>query len=96
MLSIQPINKMCWEHKYAVRMIAVMQTSVCPFLQLEKPEDDLIQYSGELLVSVRLSVPAQYLNLQFEGIKCFGIHKCLTVALSTLEVFSNVNDSMIL
>ncbi|NWI39205.1 SYTL3 protein, partial [Picathartes gymnocephalus] len=40
--------------------------------KLEKPEDDLIQYSGELLVSARLSVPAQYQNLQFEGIKCFG------------------------
>ncbi|NXI03132.1 SYTL3 protein, partial [Pachycephala philippinensis] len=41
--------------------------------KLEKPEDELIQYSGELLVSVRLSVPGQYQNLQFEGIKCFGI-----------------------
>ncbi|NXD34612.1 SYTL3 protein, partial [Copsychus sechellarum] len=38
--------------------------------KLEKPEDYFIQYSGELLVSVRLSVPAQYQNLQFEGIKC--------------------------
>ncbi|NXE80214.1 SYTL3 protein, partial [Cochlearius cochlearius] len=37
--------------------------------KLEKPEDDLIQYSGELLVSARLSVPAQYKNFQFEGIK---------------------------
>lgn len=53
------------------RTIAVMQVSVCPFLQLEKPEDELIQYSGELLVSARLSVPAQYTNFQFEGIKCF-------------------------
>ncbi|XP_074024843.1 synaptotagmin-like protein 3 isoform X1 [Numenius arquata] len=35
--------------------------------KLEKPEDDLIQYSGELLVSARLSVPAQYKNFQFEG-----------------------------
>lgn len=32
----------------------------------EKPEDNLIQYSGELLVSARLSVPAQYKNFQFE------------------------------
>ncbi|XP_048793166.1 synaptotagmin-like protein 3 isoform X1 [Lagopus muta] len=31
----------------------------------EKPEDNLIQYSGELLVSARLSVPAQYKNFQF-------------------------------
>ncbi|NXC14171.1 SYTL3 protein, partial [Corythaeola cristata] len=37
--------------------------------KLEKPKDDLIQYSGELLVSARLSVPAQYKNFQFEGIK---------------------------
>ncbi|NWU67990.1 SYTL3 protein, partial [Pterocles burchelli] len=37
--------------------------------KLEKPEDDLIQYSGELLVSARVSVPAQYKNFQFEGIK---------------------------
>ncbi|NWV23631.1 SYTL3 protein, partial [Origma solitaria] len=42
--------------------------------KLEKREDDLIQYSGELLVSARLSVPAQYQNLQFEGIRYFGIH----------------------
>ncbi|NXA69418.1 SYTL3 protein, partial [Mohoua ochrocephala] len=34
--------------------------------KLEKPEDELIQYSGELLVSARLSVPAQYQSLQFE------------------------------
>uniref|UniRef100_A0A8C5X2K7 Synaptotagmin like 3 n=1 Tax=Malurus cyaneus samueli TaxID=2593467 RepID=A0A8C5X2K7_9PASS len=34
--------------------------------KLEKPEDDLIQYSSELLVSARLSVPAQYQNLQLE------------------------------
>ncbi|NXA27880.1 SYTL3 protein, partial [Ibidorhyncha struthersii] len=40
--------------------------------KLEKPEEDLIQYSGELLVSARLSVPAQYKNFQFEGIKHFG------------------------
>ncbi|NXN70502.1 SYTL3 protein, partial [Himantopus himantopus] len=49
--------------------------------KLEKPEDDLIQYSGELLVSARLSVPAQYKNFQSEGIKCFrkkdqGVPKC--------------------
>lgn len=66
-------------------MVAVMQTPVCPFLQPEKPEDDLIQYSGELLVSARLSVPAQYQNLQFEGIKCFAARECLTVALSDLR-----------
>ncbi|NWI75879.1 SYTL3 protein, partial [Dryoscopus gambensis] len=41
--------------------------------KFEKPEDELIQYSGELHVSARLSVPAQYQNLQFEGIKCFCI-----------------------
>lgn len=52
-----------------------MQISLCPFLQVEKPEDDLIQYSSELLVSARLLVPAQYKNSQFEGIKCFSIHK---------------------
>ncbi|NXG29343.1 SYTL3 protein, partial [Dromaius novaehollandiae] len=34
--------------------------------KLEKPEDNLAQYSGELLVSARLSVPAQDKNLQFE------------------------------
>uniref|UniRef100_A0A8C2T823 Synaptotagmin like 3 n=1 Tax=Coturnix japonica TaxID=93934 RepID=A0A8C2T823_COTJA len=32
----------------------------------EKPEENLIQYSGELLVSARLSVPAQHKNLQSE------------------------------
>ncbi|NWW76985.1 SYTL3 protein, partial [Climacteris rufus] len=37
--------------------------------KLEKPEDDLIQYSGELLVSARLSVPAQDGNVHFEGRK---------------------------
>ncbi|NXT02072.1 SYTL3 protein, partial [Jacana jacana] len=35
--------------------------------KLEKLEDDLIQYNGELLVSARLSVPAPYKNFQFEG-----------------------------
>ncbi|NXI34625.1 SYTL3 protein, partial [Galbula dea] len=35
--------------------------------KLEKP--DLAQYSGELLVSARLSVPAQYKNFQLEGKK---------------------------
>lgn len=55
-------------------MVAVMQISVCSFLQLEKPEHDLIEYSGELLVSARLSAPTQYENFQFEGIKCFSIH----------------------
>ncbi|XP_021396082.3 synaptotagmin-like protein 3 [Lonchura striata] len=44
--------------------------------KLEKPEDDLIQYSAELLVSTRLSVPAQYQNLQFEGNKDQGVLNC--------------------
>ncbi|KFV56862.1 Synaptotagmin-like 3, partial [Tyto alba] len=44
--------------------------------KLEKPEDDLIQYSGELLVSARLSVPAQYKNFQFEGKKTQGVPNC--------------------
>ncbi|KAM4786265.1 synaptotagmin-like protein 3 isoform 2-T5 [Cyanocitta cristata] len=44
--------------------------------KLEKPEDELIQYSGELLVSARLSVPAQYQNLQFEGNRDQGILNC--------------------
>ncbi|NXN40453.1 SYTL3 protein, partial [Rhinoptilus africanus] len=44
--------------------------------KLEKPEDDLIQYSGELLVSARLSVPAQYKNFQFEGKKDQGLPNC--------------------
>ncbi|NXB14100.1 SYTL3 protein, partial [Rhagologus leucostigma] len=44
--------------------------------KLEKPEDGLIQYSGELLVSARLSVPAQYQNLQFEGNKDQGVLDC--------------------
>ncbi|NXY01067.1 SYTL3 protein, partial [Pteruthius melanotis] len=44
--------------------------------KLEKPEDELIQYSGELLVSARLSVPAQYQNLQFEGNKDQGVLNC--------------------
>lgn len=44
--------------------------------KLEKPEDELIQYSGELLVSARLSVPAQYQNLQFEGNKDQEVLKC--------------------
>ncbi|NXC24075.1 SYTL3 protein, partial [Campylorhamphus procurvoides] len=44
--------------------------------KLEKPEDDLTQYSGELLLSARLSVPAQYKNFQFEGIKDQGVPKC--------------------
>ncbi|XP_051471618.1 synaptotagmin-like protein 3 [Apus apus] len=33
--------------------------------KLEKPEDYLTQYSGELLVSARLSVPARYKHFQF-------------------------------
>nr|XP_021150478.1 synaptotagmin-like protein 3 isoform X1 [Columba livia]XP_021150479.1 synaptotagmin-like protein 3 isoform X1 [Columba livia]XP_021150480.1 synaptotagmin-like protein 3 isoform X1 [Columba livia]XP_021150481.1 synaptotagmin-like protein 3 isoform X1 [Columba livia]XP_021150482.1 synaptotagmin-like protein 3 isoform X1 [Columba livia]XP_021150483.1 synaptotagmin-like protein 3 isoform X1 [Columba livia]XP_021150484.1 synaptotagmin-like protein 3 isoform X1 [Columba livia]XP_021150485.1 syn len=44
--------------------------------KLEKPEDDLIQYSGELLVSARLSVPAQYKNVQLEGKKEQGVPNC--------------------
>ncbi|NXB04050.1 SYTL3 protein, partial [Cnemophilus loriae] len=40
--------------------------------KLEKPEDDLIQYSGELLVSARLLVPAQYHSLQFEALLFSG------------------------
>ncbi|NWS26664.1 SYTL3 protein, partial [Polioptila caerulea] len=44
--------------------------------KLEKPEDDLTQYSSELLVSARLSVPAQYQNLQFEGNKDQGVLNC--------------------
>ncbi|NXV27368.1 SYTL3 protein, partial [Rissa tridactyla] len=41
--------------------------------KLEKPEDDLVQYSGELLVSARLSVPAQYKNFQFEDNWLFNV-----------------------
>ncbi|NXX42755.1 SYTL3 protein, partial [Tricholaema leucomelas] len=37
--------------------------------KLEKLEDDLQQHNSELLVSARLSVPAQYKNSQFEGMK---------------------------
>ncbi|XP_009951447.1 PREDICTED: synaptotagmin-like protein 3 [Leptosomus discolor] len=44
--------------------------------KLEKPEDYLIQYSGELLVSARLSVPARYKNFQFEGKKDQGVPNC--------------------
>ncbi|NXB59903.1 SYTL3 protein, partial [Struthidea cinerea] len=44
--------------------------------KFEKPEDELVQYSGELLVSARLSVPAQYPNLQFEGNKGQGVLNC--------------------
>ncbi|XP_048153507.1 synaptotagmin-like protein 3 isoform X3 [Corvus hawaiiensis] len=44
--------------------------------KLEKPEDELIQYSGELLMSARLSVPAQYQNLQFEGNRDQGVLNC--------------------
>ncbi|NXP16025.1 SYTL3 protein, partial [Thinocorus orbignyianus] len=44
--------------------------------KLERPEDDLIQYSGELLVSARLSVPAQYKSFQFEGKKDQGAPNC--------------------
>ncbi|KAI6071242.1 Synaptotagmin-like protein 3 [Aix galericulata] len=49
--------------------------------KLEKPENNLIQYSGELLVSARLSVPAQYKNFQFErwmreGKKDEGVPNC--------------------
>ncbi|XP_058691778.1 synaptotagmin-like protein 3 [Poecile atricapillus] len=44
--------------------------------KLEKPEDDLIQYSGELLLSAKLSVPAQYQKLQFEGNRDQGVLNC--------------------
>ncbi|XP_033368618.1 synaptotagmin-like protein 3 isoform X1 [Parus major] len=44
--------------------------------KLEKPEDDLIQFSGELLVSAKLSVPAQYQKLQFEGNRDQGVLNC--------------------
>ncbi|NXG58325.1 SYTL3 protein, partial [Hemiprocne comata] len=44
--------------------------------KLEKPEDYLIQYSGELLVSTRLSVPAQCKNFQFAGKKDQGAPNC--------------------
>ncbi|XP_039913501.1 synaptotagmin-like protein 3 isoform X2 [Hirundo rustica] len=44
--------------------------------KLEKPEDDLIQYNGELLVSARLSLPAQYESLQSEGNKDQGVLNC--------------------
>ncbi|KFP34587.1 Synaptotagmin-like 3, partial [Colius striatus] len=44
--------------------------------KLDKPEDDLIQYSGELLVSARLSVPAHYKNTQMEGKKDQGVPRC--------------------
>ncbi|XP_010117066.1 PREDICTED: synaptotagmin-like protein 3 [Chlamydotis macqueenii] len=44
--------------------------------KLKKPEEDLIQHSGELLVSARLSVPAQHKNFQFEGKKDQGVPKC--------------------
>ncbi|NXM35757.1 SYTL3 protein, partial [Oxyruncus cristatus] len=44
--------------------------------KLEKPEDDLTRYSGELLLSARLLVPAQYKNFQFEGNKEQGAPKC--------------------
>nr|XP_013049639.2 synaptotagmin-like protein 3 [Anser cygnoides]XP_013049640.2 synaptotagmin-like protein 3 [Anser cygnoides] len=49
--------------------------------KLEKPEHSLTQHSGELLVSARLSVPAQYKNFQFErwmreGEKDQGVPNC--------------------
>ncbi|NXG07751.1 SYTL3 protein, partial [Sakesphorus luctuosus] len=44
--------------------------------KLEKPEDDFTQYSGELLLSARLSVPAQYKSFQFEGDKDQGVPNC--------------------
>ncbi|NWR05722.1 SYTL3 protein, partial [Paradoxornis webbianus] len=44
--------------------------------KLEKHEDGLMQYSGELLVSARLSVPAQYQSFQFEGNKDQGVLNC--------------------
>ncbi|KFO78028.1 Synaptotagmin-like 3, partial [Cuculus canorus] len=42
----------------------------------EKPEDDLFQYSGELLVSARLTVPAQSKKFQIEGKKDQGVPNC--------------------
>ncbi|NXJ51178.1 SYTL3 protein, partial [Spizaetus tyrannus] len=44
--------------------------------KLEKPEDDFNQYSGELLVSARLSLPAQHKNFLFEGKKDPGVPNC--------------------
>ncbi|NXW48895.1 SYTL3 protein, partial [Nyctiprogne leucopyga] len=44
--------------------------------KLERPEDDLIQYGGELLVSARLSGPAQYKDFQREGKKDQGVPNC--------------------
>ncbi|NXQ32706.1 SYTL3 protein, partial [Alaudala cheleensis] len=44
--------------------------------KLEKTGEDLTQYSGELLVSARLSVPAQYQRLQSEGNKDQGVLNC--------------------
>uniref|UniRef100_A0A8C0IEX3 Synaptotagmin like 3 n=1 Tax=Bubo bubo TaxID=30461 RepID=A0A8C0IEX3_BUBBB len=56
--------------------------------KLEKHEEDLIQYSGELLVSARLSVPAQCKNFQFEGMKCSSIHESLEISnLDELPLF---------
>ncbi|XP_064025170.1 synaptotagmin-like protein 3 isoform X2 [Pogoniulus pusillus] len=44
--------------------------------KLEKLEDDLKQHNSELLVSARLSVPAQYRNSQFEGQKDQVVPNC--------------------
>ncbi|XP_061234224.1 synaptotagmin-like protein 3 isoform X3 [Neopsephotus bourkii] len=44
--------------------------------KLEKPEHGFTEYSGELLVSARLSAPAQYKNFQFEGRKDQGVPSC--------------------
>ncbi|NXP21449.1 SYTL3 protein, partial [Scytalopus superciliaris] len=44
--------------------------------KLEKPEDDFTQDSGELLLSARLSVPAQYKNFTFEGNLNQGVPNC--------------------
>ncbi|NXM67328.1 SYTL3 protein, partial [Serilophus lunatus] len=44
--------------------------------KLEKPEDDLIQYSGELFLSARLSVQDQCKSFQFEGNKDQDVSNC--------------------
>ncbi|XP_074891997.1 synaptotagmin-like protein 3 isoform X3 [Buteo buteo] len=62
------------------RKTAVKKSTVDPefdeTLKLEKPEDDFNQYSGELLVSARLSLPAQHKNFLFEGKKDPGVPNC--------------------
>ncbi|NWZ45050.1 SYTL3 protein, partial [Brachypodius atriceps] len=62
--------------------------------KLDKPEDDIFQYSGELLVSARLSVPAQYQSLQSEGIKCNKDHRVLNCQLQVM-IFGAKNLPML-